>query len=191
MPDNCGCDSTPLSNFSGQYFGTVPDNCISNECGGSLQNSKCIVYSGAPLTCSGINTNDTLELAFQKIDQQICAVTGNYSTYNYNCLDDSVLITTEGGFVSAITAYACALSSTVNTFIGMTYPANQTIINNRLTALEFPGITCTVAGVGSTDSLVSVLNKYCVKFGAINSSLDISGVNWSKCYSVTGTDVTE
>lgn len=160
--------------------GFIPANCGSlNPC---FLDSHCVVYTGPTLACSAIPPNTDLETILQTIDPLLCAATGDYSSYNTYCLAP---ITTQKQFVETISNYVCNLNTTVTTFIGTTYVANQTTINNRLTALEVPGITCTSAGVTSTDTLQTVLNKYCTKFGAIDSALNVSGANWTSCYVVS------
>jgi hypothetical protein len=180
------CTSTaPLTTFDVQYFySNQCFDCGSDACTGKINNAKCIVYTGPNLSCSGINTNDSLETALQKIDEQICAIVGDYSTYQFNCLPAwyGAAITTEAEFVDAITGYACETRGNLDTFISTTYPADQTIIDDRLIALEVPGITCVVAGVIPTDTLVQVLNKYCTAFSSI--SIDLSGVVWDNCLAV-------
>lgn len=37
--------------------------------------AKCIYYSGAALPCTGIIYNDTVDIAFKKVDQKICEIT--------------------------------------------------------------------------------------------------------------------
>ncbi len=45
-----------------------------------------ICYTGADLPCSGIVSSDTIEDALTKIDGILCSNTGNYATYQKNCL---------------------------------------------------------------------------------------------------------
>src|SRR5687768_15827903 len=118
------CTSTPFS-FNVQYF--YDNSCFTcnEECGTNVGDSKCIAYTGPNLSCSGIETNDSVQTALQKIDEQICAVTGDYSAYSYNCLVDwwGESITTEGDFVDAITSYACEITENLQTFTGVEFPA--------------------------------------------------------------------
>lgn len=170
---NCTQTTATVTGFN-------PSNCTStNPC---FLDAGCVVYTGPALNCSGIATNDALDTILQKIDPLLCASTGDYSTYNTYCLAP---ITTQKQFVETISNFVCTLQTSFNTFTGTTFPAYQTTINGRLTALEVPGITCSTAGVVNTDTLQTVLNKYCTKFGAIDASLNISSANWSQCYTVS------
>ena len=173
------CPDTPVPNqvYNLQYSYSTP--CTSSGCPGGSLDSKCVIYTGANLTCSGVNTNDTVEVAIQKINTKLCTTIGDYSTYNYNCLTP---VTTEAAFVAAITAHACTTRTSLTTFTGTTFPTYQTTVNNRFVAIEVPGITCSSASVTNTDTLQQVLNKYCTKFGSIDTKIDISGITWNTCY---------
>jgi hypothetical protein len=64
LPQNPGCNSSPLIN-------TVP--CSSGDpCTTQLTASSYVSYSGPNLPCTGIQTCDTLTVALQKIDVDIC-----------------------------------------------------------------------------------------------------------------------
>lgn len=180
------CTSTPFS-FNVQYF--YDNNCFTcnEECDGSIGNAKCIAYTGPNLSCSGIETDDSLETAIQKIDEQICAVTGDYSGYQYNCLADwwGEAIATESEFVDAITSYACEITENLESFTGVDFPSYQSSVAARFEAIEGPGVTCTLAGVTSSDPLETVLTKYCTALGDLDSALSLTGVDWDQCFTVT------
>src|ERR1044072_702907 len=100
---NCS-SNTPVT-FDVQYFYNNQCNeCTSSDCPSPV-NSKCVYYAGPTLSCSSILTNDSLEVALQKIDAQICSAIGDYSNYQFNCLIDwwGTSITQESQFVDAIT----------------------------------------------------------------------------------------
>lgn len=176
---NCPSDG---GSFLGGMLSLYKSNCKPNK--GCTSDTEDIIYGGANLPCSGILTGDNVDEILAKVDQALCASSGNYSTYNKFCLDDNSPITTEQQFVETISEYVCTLRSDVDTFIDITFPAYQTSISNQLTAITSPNITCASASVLSTDTLSQVLTKYCTKFGAIDSALSLSGVNWSQCSSV-------
>ena len=179
MPcENCN-NNSPFSTFSLQA--TYPTACVPSECSGQVFKTKCVYYSGANLSCSGINTNDSLELALQKIDTQICTITGDYSTYNTYCLAP---ITTQRQFVETISEFVCNTQTSLSTFTGTTFPAYQSTVNTRFTALEVPGITCSFASVTNTDTLQQILTKYCTAFTTLNNKFSLSGVNWGQCFTV-------
>lgn len=171
---------TNCTQSSPSITGFLPNTCLDqNPC---FLDAGCVVYTGPALNCSAIATNDSLDIILQKIDPLLCAATGDYSTYNTYCLAP---ITTQKQFVETISSFVCSLSDNFTAFVNQTYADNQTEIDNRLTALEIPGITCTSAGVTSVDSLITILNKYCTKFGQIDTAINPSGANWSSCYTVS------
>lgn len=175
---NCGQSTTTVQGF-------IPANC--QETSTCFMEASCVVYTGPNLSCSGITTNTQLDTILQTIDPLLCAATGDYSTYNTYCLAP---ITTQKQFVESISNYVCTLNSTVTTFTGTTFPAYQSTVNTRFVALEVPGITCSSASVVNTDTLQQVLNKYCTKFGSIDTLLNISSANWNQCYVVSPTPTT-
>lgn len=151
--------------------------------------AKCTFFTGGNLACSTINTGDTLEVALQKIDTQLCASAANYSTYNTACLAP---ISTQQEFVEAISAYVCATQSSLTTFTGTTFPAYQATVNSRFVAIEVPGTTsCGNIGINSGDSIQTILQKLSNSICAITStSLNLSSVPWSSCYTVSPSPTT-
>jgi len=145
--------------------------------------AKCVGYFGPNLTCSTIATNDSLELILQKLEDKICVVAADYSTYNIHCLTGPII--TEAGFVSAITAYACATNTALVTFTGTTFPTYQSTVNTRFHAIEVPGLTCSNTGAVPTDTLQVVLQKFCTEIAQIDDELNIDGVEWDQCFTVT------
>ncbi len=190
------CDSCPPSPpfiYDVQYFySNQCFSCGSNSCAGGVSDTDCIIYRGSNLPCSGIATNDTLTQILVKIDTQICSITGDYSTYQFNCLQDwcECTITTEAQFVDVITAYTCETRTNLDTFINTTFPAYQDAVNTRFLAIEIPGITCVSASVTDTDTIQTVLSKYCTLFGFILEDIDISDIEWSNCYTVVSPPTT-
>jgi hypothetical protein len=181
---NCGNNQNPYAVYNVQYiYKNDCADCANSGCDQTLK-AGCVFYTSANLPISGILTNDSLEVALQKIEVVLAAVAGDYSGYNINCLGAAGSITTEAQFVNAITAAHCALDTAVDTFIGTTFVAYQATVDTRFDAIEVPGITCAAASVLNTDTLQQVLTKYCTKFGAINTALDISAVDWDQCFTV-------
>lgn len=181
------CTSSSPLVFSAQYFYNQQcSDCILTGCNGASQDAKCIYYNGPALPCSGINPLDTLETALQKIDEQICAITGDYSTYEYNCLEEwcSCTITTEAQFVDQITAYTCETRSNLDIFIGTTFPIYQGTLNARFLSIEVPGITCVAASITPTSTLNEILEAYCTGISNIQAAINPSTVDWAQCFSV-------
>jgi len=188
MPTNCvPCTSSSPVTFSTQYFynAQCTDTCSS---GGSSTccDASDTIYNGPALACSGIEPLDTLEAALQKLDEQVCSAIGDYSTYQFNCLETwcGCTITTEAEFVDEITAYACETRSNLDIFISTTFPTYQAALVERFVESEVPGITCATAGVTSTSTLVEILNAYCTQITNIKAAIDVSSVNWAQCFVV-------
>ncbi len=186
-----GCQQSQPQTFTG-YFSNSP--CNSSKCSDSCTtyDAACVKYTSQNLPCSGINTDDNLETAIQKIEEKLCAATGDYSTFNFNCLATwwQTSILDAGTFVDAITAYACQIADSFNQFATVTYPFYQTQVNDRFVALEVPGIECLTAGVNDTDGLALILEKYCNKFVDIDNQLDVSDLVFDNCLTVVGAPTT-
>lgn len=171
---------TNCTQTTASITGFVPANCM--DVPSCFLDAGCVFYTGPTLNCSGITTNDGLDTILQKIDPLLCAATGDYSTYNTFCLAP---ITTQKQFVETISEFVCDLNTSFTDFVNNVYTPAISAIESQIDALETPGITCTSASVVNTDTLVQVLNKYCVKFGQIDTALNPSGANWNSCYVVT------
>lgn len=171
-----------------QILSTITSACTNSQCA-SPQDAKCTFYTGGNLTCSTINTNDSLELALQKIDTLLCASAANYSTYNTHCLAP---ISTQQQFVEAISSYVCATQASLTTFTGTTFPAYQSTVNTRFIAMEVPGTTsCGTVGIAFGDSLQTVLQKLSTGLcGVYGTALNLSSVPWSACYTVSPSPTT-
>lgn len=181
---NCNDRNINLQGFSALFQRCNPCSTTTTGCGNDCASSdtRQIIYSGPNLSCSTVVTGDCLEDIITKIDSKLCAVLGDYSTYNKYCLG---ILNTEKAFVEAISQFVCNLQTSFTTFTTVTFPAYQTTVDTRFDAIEVPGITCTSASVVPTDTLQQVLNKYCTKFVSIDTLLNISGADWDQCYSVS------
>jgi hypothetical protein len=105
MCQNCNDnDSFPQNVYNTQFAQSSNCGATINDCPNGIYSSKCTVYLGPNLPCTGVVTNDSMELALQKMDTAICANQGDYSTYNKHCLDAffGSTITSEAEFVNAI-----------------------------------------------------------------------------------------
>lgn len=152
----------------------------------SIIDTTCVVYTGPNLTCIGATTNTCLELILQKIDSQVCTTIGNYSGFNLGCLRAIYTINTAQQFAEGISNYVCNLRTDFNTFVNTTYPADQTVIDNRLDSLEIPGITsCAAVNITPADNRNTVLGKLAAASCTLFSELaSISTANWSQCFTV-------
>ena len=179
---NCSSstNNTPFY-FNVQYSQQNCDSCGDPICGNNTFNAKCTFYSGPVLPCSDIQTNDTVEVALQKIEEKLCEASGNYNTYNTYCLAP---INTQEEFVEKISQQFCSLNSSYNTFITTTFPAYQTSVTNATNAVNNPSVTCLAAGVASSDTIPVILNKYCTAITNLQNYTSLVGVNWNQCFTV-------
>lgn len=175
-------NNTPL--IVGVQYPQPCDCCTNPDCPNPI-NAVCVYYNGPALPCSGVNTGDNLETALESIEEKICEVVGDYSTYNTYCLAP---ITTQQEFVESISEGYCNLLDSFTTFVDVTFVNYQTSVTNQFNSIIYPGIICDIAGVVDTDDLTCILEKYCDTFDTINAYVDISSVNW-QCI-VPGSPVT-
>jgi len=175
---NCIQTSAIITGFS-------PSNCVSQP--SCAVNASCVIYTGPNLACSGILTNDALDVMLQKIDPLLCAATGDYSGYNTFCLAP---ISTQKQFVESISSFICTINEEISTFTGVTFPAYQTTVTGQINAVNGPAITCAVAGVTSADNVATVLSKYCNVLSNLSTNVAMGSVNWNQCYTVSPTPVT-
>jgi hypothetical protein len=181
---NCGNTQNPYAVYNVQYvYKNECTDCGNSGCEQTLR-AGCVFYTSANLLNSGVVTNDSLEVALQKIDTQLAAVTGNYAGYNMQCLAAPGTVTTEAQFVSLISGYVCNLRNEFNTFTGNTFTAYQTSVDTRFLALEKPGVVHAATGLLATDTLAQSLSKLALAHDAQEAKLSLAGVNWSQCFAV-------
>ena len=176
MPPCTNCN--PNNIYSGSFNSLTESNC--GEYGYTGLTSK-VLYDGPNLPCTLINTGESLNVVFSKLDTALCAVLGDYSLYNVGCLAP---IATQQEFVEAISAYVCTLRADFDTFEDVTFLNYQTSVTNQFLSITSPNITCASAGITTADNLTTVYSKYCTKFGQIDSALSLAGVNWAQCFAV-------
>lgn len=163
--------------------------CNSSGCP-TPQDAKCTFYTGGNLTCSGINSNDSLEVALQKIDSLLCASAANYSTYNTFCLAP---ITTQQQFVESISQRYCALNDSYTNFTTSTFPNYQTSVTNAIGLIGTPGTTsaCSNISIPVNSTIQTILQTFSNAFGDIYCTrLNLSTINWAQCFAVSPTPIT-
>lgn len=180
----CNSSNSNPTNISGiQLFYQTANQCstATNSCTTDI---RTMSYNGPVLPCSNIATGTNMEDVLIAFDTKLCAVTGNYATYNKACLDDGGAITTEQQFVEQISSFVCNLRSDYDTFVGVTFEAYKTSVTANFSAINNPNLTsCVAVGIVPTDSLTQVLNKLHTAICDIHSThLSFSSVNWSQCF---------
>lgn len=178
---NCGNTQNPYAVYNVQYvYKDACTDCGNAGCESTLK-AGCVFYTSANLANAGVLTNDSLEVVLQKIDTRLAAVAANYAGYTTGCIGP---VATEAEFVQKMTAYACTLRTDHDTFVGTTFPAYQTVVDNRFKALETPGQALAHLEVLATDSLNTVLSKINVEVGNLYALTDLSAVVWDNCFAV-------
>jgi hypothetical protein len=176
--------STPVAAFV--FSGTSPcTTCDDSECPKGTLPTSCIYNSGPALLCIGSDENERLDSILNKIDAKLCSLGAidPYPDYNTYCLGS---MADQQQFVETISQRYCNLLSAYNTFTGTTYPAAITTINNTITALNTPNLTtCNTIGYASGDTLKIAMQKLTNYVCGVTGSLDLSGVTWDLCTTVT------
>lgn len=189
MSDPCNSCQNNCSP-STYYYQSVP--CVTSASQCSTWDSSKVVYTGANLIAVGIEANDTVEEAFAAINTAVGAISGaDWSSYDYNCIDDSSPITTAQEFAEAISLYTCTLNTTVDTFISSTYAGDKSTIEASILAIEEPNLTsCVSVGVVPTDTYSQVLTKILDNLCDVNDAIDPSGADWNSCFTVSPSPTT-
>lgn len=175
--NDCNC-SDPISDSC--------QNCEENLGCAHPIDFNCSTYSGANLTCIGVNTNDKGDVVLQKINDTICNIVvgeADYSQYNTYCLAP---VSTQQQFVEKISNQFCTLQSNYNTFVTETYVDEIDSIYDRIVILEVPEITGnSCLTLLANDTQKQVLQKIANKIGDLCTVTSLSAVNWNQCYTVS------
>lgn len=184
------CDpNTSVTNYIFPYNSPCT-NCDQGECPNGIAPASCLYYDGPALNCIGSDTNERLNLLFQKIDAKLCTVAGNlFPSYNTYCLAPA---NTEKEFVEKISQRFCTLENSYQTFTTSTFPTAISTINTTITTLNTPNLTsCAQVGFAPTDTIKDSLNKLSTAVCNIYSSqLSLTGVNWGQCTTVVNPPTT-
>lgn len=92
------------------------NNC--NPCNSSMVGSNNVKYDGPNLPCTGVKTCENLTIAFEKIDEQICALKAAVTQLQqeiHNNPNTTTTTTTNGGLTYNVDIY---LSQKINTLAG-------------------------------------------------------------------------
>jgi hypothetical protein len=176
---NLNCPSVPIPGLG------LP--CPSTSTG--FTDASTVIYSGPQLNCSTILTGETLDNILAQIDSQVCAISGDFSTYNTGCLAPTPTIQS---FVEGISAYVCATQASLTLFTGTTFPTYQSSVTASLADISNPGLSpCPSSGILVGDSLNTILTKLASSICDIyTNQISLSGVNWSQCFVVGTAPVT-
>lgn len=169
------------------YYPIYNAQCTTTTSGCSVAvDADCVTYTGPNLTSIEVDSNATLTEALTSINTTISAITGiNWDEFDYSCLDAEDPITTAEEFAEAISAYVCALNTTVDTFIDTTYPAGIADLQGQITDLDEPGLTsCAAVNVLDTDTYSQILTKILTNLCSVNTQIDPSSAAWDTSHVV-------
>jgi hypothetical protein len=155
--------------------------------------SSLVVYNSVPLTTINVTPGMDLQTALQNINIAVATtINPNYALFNYGPYSGFTIQNTSGGpittlqqFVEGISKTVCVVQDNLYTFTGTTYPANQVILSNAITALQVPGITYSnsagglTISIGNTDPINTVLTKLATGLGNTGNILAAPGNAWS------------
>lgn len=176
--NNCS-PSYPVASYV--FTGTSPCTNCDGECPQGIHPTSCVYNDGPPLLCIGTTENERLDSILNKIDAALCNIPGSnpYPGYNTYCLGS---MTNQQDFVETISQQFCSLQSDVTTFIGTTFPAAVTTINNTITVLNTPNIvSCAAIGYAPSDTLKVAITKLSNYVCNLEDSLSLSTVDWNQC----------
>jgi hypothetical protein len=170
-PSTDGCVNCPSP---------CPDGC-------DVKDSSCILYTGPDLPCIQAPSNTNLEEIIQRIDAQVCGITGDYTGFEFACLTSTGPINNEKQFVERISAFVCQTRTDLDSFVGTTFPAATTNLQNQINALNAPGITsCSSVNILVGDNQKTVLTKLTNAVCSLYGAIDPSSANWNQCFTIVG-----
>lgn len=177
------CNETPINIPSVVALYTT--SCEENP---SLINIKNYVYLGADLPCSEIYSGNNMETVIQKLDEKLCGVLGDFSTYNTECLTNAEgnPILTQQQFVESASLAICELRDEFDEFVDVTYKTYKSSVDSRFKLIEVPGTVSTTTGILSTSTIQNTLNILSSNIDNIlDVKLNLSSVVWNDCFVVS------
>lgn len=166
----------------------IPSACTQIQpCCEQPVNAACVEYTDAPLSCIGISSKEKLNIILQRIDNQLCEITGqtdSYNNYNLLCLEPA---STEKDFAEKAAAMLCQLRGTVTNFISNLYPGDIGAIRTEITALSKAGFdySCDAISIAKADAITFALQKICDALCDLHQGqTQLDGVDWDKCATI-------
>ena len=186
----CGACQSDIT-YTSISLNPITDGCSGCESidGPSNMDSACVIYSGSPLSCSGIFTGVCLEAVIQKFDEKLCSIgTGpaDYLTYDLSCLRDKYQISSAKQFAESVADYSCKIDQALVTFSTET---NTRIndVNTRIDSIFLPNVeSCQVLGITSKDNLPIVITKLIAAGCSLYDLVNPSAANWERCFTLIG-----
>ncbi len=160
---------------------------------GTNYDASCIYYTGAALTCTGIEPNTDLEKVLQIMDSKICnSNSTDFSLYDLACLDDDIIITTEQEWVEKVAADICALKVVAEGIPDA--EENIQTLQIQVGSITQPNLTLPeITNTSPSDSLNELLVGIANAVDTVNNNQSITAVNWDSVYTSTSepTNLTE
>lgn len=176
---NC---TPPLPVASFVFSSAAPcTNCDGIECPQGVISSKCVYNDGPPLLCIGAEENERLNSILQKIDAILCNSSSSnpFPSYNTYCLGP---MANEQQFVETISQQFCTLQGSFTNFSTVTYPAGIANLQQQIDDLNDLNLSsCDGIGFSAGDTISVAITKVANFACNIESSLDVSTVEWDLC----------
>jgi hypothetical protein len=176
---------------------TPPTNTVTNICGNQFTLSNTIAYNGPILPCTNIRTCDTINVAFQKIDEVICNLVSQISnlqnqinniTVEVNNITNTEItninneitnITQEITNIYNVLGDCCGTTTTTTTDFIPTTTTSTTDIVPTTTSTTTDVISTTTTS--TTNELSTTTSTTTGEFEFVLGKISISGVEENAC----------
>jgi hypothetical protein len=157
--------------------------------------STLVVYTSVPLPYISVTPGMNLQTILQNINTAVNTMNpapdysgyylGPYNGYSITQTDGVSHPTDTQNFAEGISKIVCNFEYDYYTFVGTTYPADQSVFSTAISNLQIPGLTYSYTGGGGSISITSgmtmnqVLTATYTGVGNILALLNVPGTLWS------------
>lgn len=156
----------------------------------STVDAQCVVYKGDDLTCTGVTSGTRLEALLQVFDTRLCESQGqvDYSQFDLDCLrnPDNSAISTVKQFAEVVAKAICTLNDCCTSNREDIDKVGEDL-GTETAAIKDPRI---VSNYSTNQTLNQFLQATADQVDSINSSIDLSSVDWTNSLTVVGTPAT-
>lgn len=174
------------------YYGAP---CVTSTSSSGTYDSSTVIYTGSNLVAIGVSTNTSIETILGEINTAVGAISGiDWSSFDYGCVQTTPPIEDAQDFAEAISAYACALNDTVDTFINTTYAGDLADLQADISSIDTPNITsCSFVGITPSDNIVGAVTKLANASCTIYETINPENADWEQCFTVSSvpTNITD
>lgn len=157
--------------------------------------STLVVYTSVPLPYISVTPGMNLQTILQNINTAVNIMNpapdysgyylGPYNGYSITQTDGVSHPTDTQNFAEGISKIVCNFEYDYYTFVGTTYPADQSVFSTAITNLQVPGLTYSYTGGGGSITITSgmtmnqLLTATYTGVGNILALLNVPGTLWS------------